>query len=231
MIERLEGRHRCISYDARGYGQTRYQPEDGWSPVDDALAVLDSAGCERVCVVACSAGGQSAIDLALAEPQRVAGLVLIGSGVRGAPLTDDLPARTADLAAQIDAAESAGDLGRVNRLEAWLWLDGPSAREGRVGGDARALFLEMNSRALHAEDPGEPAALRPAWPHLGRIACPTLVMVGSLDHERIQRIDEALASLVPGSEFLRLDGVAHLPHLEADPVALERVARFVDAVD
>ena len=42
-----------------------------------------------------------------------------------------------------------------------MWLDGPSAEEGRVGGRARELFLEMNDRALRAEDPGDRPRRRP----------------------------------------------------------------------
>ena len=68
VVDRLSGRHRCLAYDMRGYGETTYECEDGWSPVADALAVLDATGVERAVVVACSMGGQAAIDLALAHP-------------------------------------------------------------------------------------------------------------------------------------------------------------------
>lgn len=88
----------------------------------------------------------------------------------------------------------------------------------------------MNGRALQAADPGERADLPPAWPRLVQIAAPTAVMVGTLDHERIQTIDEAMASSVPTAQFSRLDGVAHLPHLEADPTTLDQIAQFVDGV-
>ena len=230
VIDRLSPEHRCVSYDARGYGETLHEPEDGWSPVNDALAVPDAVNSDRSCVIACSAGGQTAIDLVLAQPERVAAMVLIGSGVRGAPATPALPAPTAELIARIEAAEAAGDLHQVNRLEAWLWLDGPSAAEGRVAGRPRELFLDTNGRALQAEDPGHQADSPPAWPRLVQITAPTLVMVGTLDHERIQTIDEAIASTIPTAQFSRLDGVAHLPHLEADPTTLDQIAQFVDGV-
>ena len=65
--------HRCVAYDTRGYGETTYEREDGWSPVADAVAVLDAAaGLQRPIVVACSMGGQTAIDLAL-RPSRPRG--------------------------------------------------------------------------------------------------------------------------------------------------------------
>ncbi len=73
VVERLRARHRCVAYDARGYGETVYEPEDGWSAVADALVVLDAVGMERVAIVACSRGSQTAIDLTLAHPDRVAG--------------------------------------------------------------------------------------------------------------------------------------------------------------
>ena len=72
----------------RGYGETTYEREDGWSPVADAKAVIDAAGLERPLVVACSMGGQTAIDLTLAHPERVAALALIGTAIRGAPYPD-----------------------------------------------------------------------------------------------------------------------------------------------
>src|SRR5438093_831558 len=108
-----------------------------------------------------------------------------------------------------------------------VWLDGPSADEGRVGGARRSLFLEMNGRALRAEDPGEQAELPPAWPRLGEIAVPTLVMIGRLDVEDVQAINEQATSIIPDAQLSFLDGVAHLPHLEGDPTTLEQIARFV----
>jgi pimeloyl-ACP methyl ester carboxylesterase len=119
VTERLGSRHRCVTYDRRGFGDTTYEREDDWSPVDDALAVIDGAGLGRVVLVACSMGGKLAIDLALAAPDRVSGLVLIGTAVSGAPdpEVDDVPAD--ELNARIEAAEAAGDLEEVNRLEAW----------------------------------------------------------------------------------------------------------------
>jgi pimeloyl-ACP methyl ester carboxylesterase len=215
----------------RGFGETRYETEAGWSPIADALAVLDAAGVERpVVIVACSMGGQTAIDLTLAHPDRVAGLVLIGAAVRGAPYPDIKQGPTAELNARIEAADAGGDADEVGRLEAWMWLDGPGAPEGRVGGLARELFLDMNGRALRASDPGEQAEISPAWPRLGEITAPTLVMVGRLDAEDIQVIDEQAAAIIPGARLRWLDGVAHVPHLEGDPVTLDEITAFVDAL-
>lgn len=166
-------------------------------------------------------GGQTAIDLTLAHPERVAGLVLIGTAIRGAPYPEIIEGPTADLNARFEAADEAGDLDEVARL---------SAEEGRVGGPTRDLFLDMNGRALHANDPGNQAEIPPAWPRLSEIAAPTLLLVGRLDVEEIRAIDELAARMIPGAQLRFLDGVAHVPHLEADPTALKVIAAFVDSL-
>ena len=231
VIEQLSPRHRCVAFDQRGFGETTYEREDGWSPVADALAVLDAAGLQRPVVVACSIGGQTAIDLALAHPDRVAGLVLIGTAIRDAPDPSLENGPAAQLNARIEAAEAAGDIDEVGRLEAWMWLDGPGVPEGRVDGPARELFLDMNAKALRAPNPGEQAAIPPAWPRLGEITAPTLVMIGRLDAEDVQVIDEQAVDVIPGARLRWLDGVAHVPHLEGDPTTLDEIAAFINALN
>jgi pimeloyl-ACP methyl ester carboxylesterase len=230
VIGQLSPRHRCVAFDQRGFGETTYEREDGWSPVADAMAVLDAAGLQRPVVVACSMGGQTAIDLALANPDRVSGLVLIGTAIRGAPYPNLEKGPTAELNARLDAADAAGEIDEVARLEAWMWLDGPSAQEGRVDGPARELFLDMNARALRAPDPGEQAEISPAWSRLGEIVAPTLMMIGRLDAEDVQGIDEQAAGMIPGARLRWLDDVAHVPHLEGDQATLDEIETFVKDV-
>ena len=130
----------------------------------------------------------------------------------------------------LESADAAGEIAEINRLEAWMWLDGPSADEGRVGGPARELFLDMNGRALRAESPGREAEMPSAWPRLGEITAPTLVMIGRLDAEDIQAINEPLVKIIPNARLVWLDDVAHLPHLEGDQKTLDEIVRFVDPI-
>jgi pimeloyl-ACP methyl ester carboxylesterase len=226
VVDRLAPAARCVSYDRRGYGRTTYDVEPGWSTVGDAIAVLDAVGIERAVVIGASMGGRTAIDVTLAHPDRVAALVLIGAAVRGAP-EPDLDAPTQALDQALDAADEAGDLDMVNRLEAHVWLDGPGQPEGRVGGSARELFLEMNGAALAAPDPGEEADLPDAWPRLAEIAAPTLVLVGEHDLRHVRGNARHLAATLPSARLVDLPGVAHLPHLEADEMTLDEIERFV----
>lgn len=229
LIDRLSPHRRCIAYDSRGYGETTATPEDV-SLIGDATAVLDACGIDRVVVVAASMGGRTAIDLALAQPNRVAALVLIGSAISGSPGAQTYPPEQERLVTAVDAAEAAHDLTELNRLEAWLWLDGAAAAEGRVGGEVRELFLAMNAIALAAPDPGELIQPEPAWPRLEQIACPTLVIVGSLDVDDMLVNAHALAERVPGARLVELGGTAHLPHMEADPTCREVIGDFLAGV-
>jgi pimeloyl-ACP methyl ester carboxylesterase len=228
LIELLAPQRRCIAYDVRGFGETTATPEDV-SLHGDAIAVLDACGVDRAVVVAASMGGRTAIDLTLAHPDRVAALVLIGAAISGSPGVDAdrVPPEQQRLLAAVDAAEAAHDLAEVNRLEAWLWLDGAAAPEGRVGGDVRELFLAMNAIALAAPDLGELIRPEPAWPRLEQITCPTLVIVGSLDLDDVRHDAHALADRVQGARLVELAGTAHLPHMEIDPACRRIVADFL----
>lgn len=227
VVDRLSARHRCVAFDRRGYGETTYEPEDGWSDVGDAIEVLDAMGIDRAVVVACSMGGATALDLALLQPDRVAALLLIGTAVRGAPYPTVTEEPDATLERETGAAEEAGDLDEINRLETWTWLDGPKA-EGRVQGAARELFLEMNEHALRQPDPGERAEGPQTWERLGEIAVPVLILVGTLDVQDIREVDAMLPGLLPDARIGWLDGVAHVPHLEGHEETLQLITDFVD---
>src|ERR687893_1003893 len=148
--DRLSPGYALVAYDRRGFGQS-VASSDAFSHVRDLQALLDALDLDQVWLVASSAGGRVALDAALTYPERVAGLVLLSPAISGAPGELQADPETERLDGAIDAALEAGDLAEANRLEAWLWLDGPAVPEGRVGGPARDLFLAMNAIALRSE--------------------------------------------------------------------------------
>src|SRR5580698_4763226 len=88
VTDQLEGAVDAITFDMRGHGRTPL----GTTPfrrVDDALAVLDDQQVERAYLVGNSMGGGCALDLALTAPDRVAGLLLLGTAISGAPQYED----------------------------------------------------------------------------------------------------------------------------------------------
>jgi pimeloyl-ACP methyl ester carboxylesterase len=208
-----------LAYDRRGYGDSSAATGD-FSHLDDLVAVLDAAGIDRAVLVGNSMGGGLAIDLALAHPERVASLLLIGSGVSG--MTDEgedvdwtMDAATGAILGPLERAEEAGDVEEQVRLELHLWLDGPTAPEGRVGGAARELAADMNRRILRAGTTGrEGASGLDAWHRLGEVTAPALVTWGELDLPPDAPFYELTARRLAAAEARVLPGVAHLPSLE-----------------
>jgi len=205
-----------VAYDRRGYGESAVSTAP-FTHVDDVLAVLDREQAGQTWLAGASAGGGLALDTALLAPDRVAGLVLFGTAVSGAPEPDELDPDTQRFDALLDAAIAAGDLDEVNRLETWLWLDGPAQPEGRVGGDARALALDMNAIILRngdREDEGGSGV--DAWSRLDKVQVPVTVACGELDVPFLVARSRELAARLPRARYRALPGMAHQPYLE-DP--------------
>jgi pimeloyl-ACP methyl ester carboxylesterase len=218
--------HCAIAYDRRGFGETRTTLED-FSSVGDLLAVLNDAAPERRAVlVGCSQGGKVAIDAALTHPDRVRALVLIAPSVSGAPRAEH-PPEIARLLRELHQAEEAGNLDAVNLMEARLWLDGPLAPVGRVGGEARSLFLAMNGIALRAGDLGTDTDTVGAYDRLGEVLAPALVIYGDLDFPHIQARCRLMGQTLPRAKVHQLAGVAHLPSLERPEAVGGIVAEFI----
>lgn len=231
QAEALRTTHRVLAYDRRGFGETRYAPEPH-SRVADLMAVLDATGLERAVLMGCSQGGRLAIDAALAYPERVSALVLVACSVSGAPDDASGPFEPpiAALVEKLEAAEAQGSRDALNELEAQAWLDGPAQPAGRVQGRLRALFLDMNRIALAATDPGPVSDPAPAWDRLEQIGVPVLVVWGSLDFPHFGPRMRTLVRRIPDARAFVMDGVAHLPGLEAPTVFNAEVATFLAGV-
>ncbi len=205
--------YQTIAYDRRGFGET-LTPDEPFSHVGDLDRVITHFDCRRPILIGCSQGGRIAIDYTLAHPGKVAALVLIATAVSGAPQPPAHPPAIAALIAELESAEETGELERVNAIEARLWLDGPQAKENRITGATRQLFLDMNAKALRhppltMEQPSPTAIDR-----LKGIDVPTLAIWGDLDFPHIQQRSHWLATAITGAKSLIMRGCAHLPSLE-----------------
>lgn len=210
----FEAGYRTIAFDRRGFGETLYEPDEPFSNVADLKFVLDELSVDKAVLVGCSQGGRVALDFALAHPSRVSGLALMATAVSGAPEVDEDPKYQA-LAEEYARVEQGGDLERLNQIEARVWLDGPAAAEGRVSGDTRTLFLDMNGKSLaHAPRTAErqPA---PAWGRMAEVSQQCLLLSGALDWPEFAARNEAMAELMPEAETQTLDNTAHMAPMDA----------------
>ena len=211
-----------VAYDRRGYGQTPVSAEP-FSHLDDLLAVLDAAGADPVWLAGASAGGGLAIDAALVAPGRIAGLVVLGTAVSGAP-EPQLDADTKRFEGPLERAYQARDADEINRLETWLWLDGPGQPEGRVGGAARQMALDMNAVIIGNNVPeAEGDAGVDAWHRLTEIKVPVTVACGDLDVPFLVDRCRLLADRLPAARHHVLAGMAHQPYLESASTVAELI--------
>jgi pimeloyl-ACP methyl ester carboxylesterase len=218
--------YRMIAYDRRGFGQTP-PIDDEHSDVGDLRAVLDQCVPNASAVlVGASRGGALAIDMALAFPERVSALVLLGSSVSGEPDTAYVPAPIQALADEIDAAERAGDLERLNALEVRLWLDGPLMPEGRVGGELQQLLLDMNRIALSHPPLARRIEPTPAYPRLEALRQPVLVLCGDLDLPSCVALSQELGARISRARTELIEGAAHLPSLEQPETCARAIRAF-----
>lgn len=82
QVPALAGRFRVVCYDWLGYGTSGDVVGDH-ARHEQLLALLDVLGVGRAVLVGNSDGGKLSLDAALCAPERVAGLVLVGSGLSG----------------------------------------------------------------------------------------------------------------------------------------------------
>lgn len=228
-VSMLSSRYRIFAYDRRGYGETRFEPES-FSHADDLGCVVAATGSDKVILIGNSQGGKVALDYSLDHADRVAGLILVAPAVSGAPPPTGIAPSVVALDQAMDAADERGDNDEINGLEAHLWLDGADQQEGRVGGDSRSLFLDMNLTALMAPDPGKEVHAAPAWDRLHELVVATLVLFGEHDFEMIPSAARHVAEQAPNAQFVSLPGVAHVPMLEAPDEFVAAISEFLAVV-
>jgi pimeloyl-ACP methyl ester carboxylesterase len=214
QIDALAAEHYVIRFDTRGFGQTSTEDVE-FSNRADALAVLDHLGVARATVIGCSRGGTIAIDLAVEHPDRVAGLVTIGSGPSGFPDTELTELEDARFD-EIDRVFEAQDWHKLARLEAAIWDFGPLRREEDLDPEfVRTAYALNRVNVIHAEEnpvsiPLEP----PAYDRVVDITVPTLVTVGEYDMSEVLAAYEYLVSTVPDASGCVFRDTAHLPNVE-----------------
>jgi pimeloyl-ACP methyl ester carboxylesterase len=224
--------HRVLRLDLRGFGDST-MPPGAFSWVDDVRGLLDEIGVERAVVVGSSFGGRIALDFTLAEPGRVAGLVLVCAGVRGRPPSPEMEAYNAEE----NRLAEAGELDAVVDLNVRTWLIGPGRKDDDVshalwervaGMQRRNVERQLADEAAGAEGP-ENAPGPPAAERLTEVDAPTLVVIGTGDQPGMVETAGVLAAEIPHAQLVEFEGAAHFPSLEEPERFTELLRDFVRA--
>lgn len=219
VAARLVQSYRIVRYDKRGHGLSScppapYRLDDH---VADLAALLDRLEISRAVVVGLSVGGMIALGLAAARPDLVRGLVLSDTAHRiGSP--DMWNTR-------IDAIRAGGIAALAEPiLERWF-----SAAFRSQKPDDLAGWRHMLTRTPAEGYIGTCMAIRDAdlTDVARRIAVPALCLVGSEDGATPPDLVRSLAELIPGAGFEMIDGVGHLPCVEAPDTVADLIAGFL----
>ncbi len=205
-----------IAVDLPGHGAAGDVVTDLWGAADH---LVERGGTGAY--VGYSMGGRVALHAALAHPDAIERLVLIGAT---AGIDDEAERR----ARRRDDERLAARLEEIG-LEAFIdeWLSSP-------------LFAHLDAnRAMRSDRlrntvPGLASSLRscgtgtqePLWERLSDILCPVLVVVGGED-PKFRALGERIARAVPHGRLRSVDGCGHSVHLEAPEATAALLADFL----
>ena len=203
QVDALSPEFRCITWDERGFGDSETDADFSyWDSAADAIALLDHLGLDQAVLAGMSQGGFLSLRAALANPERVRGLVLIDTqaGVEEADTDEVYRGMLADWMANgpanVGAAVSSIILGDEELDKVWMakW---EKYRPDRIGAPGRCL--------MDRDDITE---------RLGEITCPALVVHGTADAAIPMAKAEELCERIPDCRGLvKVDGGSHAANL------------------
>lgn len=222
ILPLLASRHRVITFDNRGIGESTVPPGPYTAAMmaTDAVAVLDGAGAEHAHIVGTSLGGMIAQELAIAHPHRVDHLVLIAT-TPGSPHGVPMPDVTVRLLAEAQTLPPEEALRRfvVNAL----------------GPDPQTPVIEriLRHRLANPQDPeGWKAQAAAGTGYAGgdraaAVTAPTLVLTGTEDRVVDPANSEILAGMIPRSTLRFIGDAGHLVFWEHPRAVTEIIEEFL----
>jgi pimeloyl-ACP methyl ester carboxylesterase/predicted glycosyltransferase len=233
QVAYLARHFRVLTFDGRGNGRSDRPSDPGaYTPAEfvaDALAVMDATRTDAAWIVSLSMGALRALLLGADHPERVQGLVLMGSAV---PLPPATARATSPSVFEVRRDTYSG----WEKFNSHYWLEN---YEDFVSFFCSQVFTEPHSTKQTEDAVGwgletDPETLIATIraPTLSEdalralavgIRCPALVIHGSEDRIRAPGSGAALAELMR-CELAALEGSGHCPQAR-DPVRLNLILR------
>jgi len=215
----LRRRLRVLALDWRGHGRSAWPRPPTYRTEDlaaDLLGVIERLSLDRVVIAGHSMGGQASLAFAAWHPHALERLVVLDA--KPAVNTKRLAERQARGERPRVEFASRGAALRRFRLSP-PETTAPRARIAAIG--SRGIRRLGPGRWVYRFDPACEHIRRPvdAWPLLGRITAPTLIIRGERSAVLPRDTAERMAKLIPSARLEELSGAYHHVTLDA-PAAL-----------
>ncbi|MFD0857418.1 3-oxoadipate enol-lactonase [Roseovarius aquimarinus] len=209
---------RVIRYDKRGHGLSEETPGPYSIDIlaDDAAGLMDHLGLRGAVFVGLSIGGLIGQALAARRPDLLRGLVISNSA-----------ARIGDAGmwqGRIDAIRSGG-LRAIAAPTMERWFSPEFRREGAAAPWQRMLERQPQDgyiaccEAIAAADLSESTA---------KLDLPVRLIAGRLDGSTPPDLVAATARLIPGARLEVMEGVGHIPCVEAPEIYAAILSDFIE---
>jgi pimeloyl-ACP methyl ester carboxylesterase len=220
-------RLRVIAPDLPGFGGTD-NPEDHSVGYRRRFvpAFMDALELPCAALVGHSQSGRIAVDLAIGEPQRVAKVVVLGTG----SLLPQLPGNSQPATEGEEGSLAEPTLDESRRLlESNLYHRGLATEDAvalrhrmSVGKNFEAFAARKSSRGNKADKSGEAP-----WQRLARCPVPLLLLYGEQDRGDAARRAALARQLNPLLDLLLLPRSAHLVQWDAAEAFAQLAGRFL----
>lgn len=220
VLPALPASWRVLALDQRGHGDSE-RPEGGYALVDlaaDVIAFMDAMGLPRATVVGHSMGSFVAQQVAIAAPERVARLVLIGSATT---MRNDI---VLELEGAVDALSDPVDPEFVREFQLGTVHLMPPAE---FMGEVVANSLKVPARVWRALLDGMLATEAPK--RIGDRPIPALIFWGDRDAIFPRSEQEELLALLPGAKLAEYAETGHAPHWERPERFVRDLVRYLAA--
>lgn len=224
QLQAFAATHRAIAWDAPGYGGSGdlvpLAPTAG--DYADALSGLfDALGVARAHLVANSLGALMAAAFARRHPQRVLGMVLSDAATGHARLSHEQ--RNEKLMQRLDDIAELGAAGMARKRAPNLL-----GSEAPLGTLNRVISIMSKVRPKGYGQAARMLSLGDIHAELAGCRAPTLVVCGAEDAITPPASNRLIAAAASDARFELMEGVGHLPYVEAPERFNALVAGFLE---
>jgi len=211
-----------VTFDKRGQGLSdpTVSAPDLEERTNDIMAVMDSAGVERAILMGVSEGGPMCLQFASSHPERVQGLVLVGTAARWAQ-SDDYP-----IGISRRALESMAQAWGKGVLRDIFF---PSLSRQQMDDDTYRAFERLIGTPTAIKQIIEMMIETDIRHLLADIRVPALVVHFTGDLAVPIRLGRSLADGLPNAEFMEVNAVDHAD-LSQSPEAVDRIREFCNRI-